>query len=206
MKKSELRQIFLARRKALVTEVVRNKSRRITELFFTDVDLSKTRFLHVFISIEQFHEVDTSFIIHEVWSRFPEITVVAPRIDQKKAEIESVIYGSNTELVENEWGIREPSGQELVDPEEIDLVIVPLLCFDEFGNRVGYGKGYYDRFLARCRLDCLKVGLSLFSPVDSIDDIHGNDVPLDLCIEPERFHRFRLIGEITDQAAPARTI
>ncbi len=196
MKKSELRQIYLDRRKALVTDTLREKSRRISELFFSDFDLSKIRVTHVYISIEKFHEVDTSFVIDEVWSRVPDVTVVAPRIHQQKGEIASVPYGPDTKLIENGWGIREPAGQELADPAKIDLVIVPLLCFDVLGNRVGYGKGYYDRFLARFRRDCLKVGLSLFPPVDPIDDIHEGDVPLDACVTPSEAFRFNRVNQI----------
>jgi 5-formyltetrahydrofolate cyclo-ligase len=73
-----------------------------------------------------------------------------------------------------------------VNPEAIDTAIVPLLCFDERGYRVGYGKGYYDRFLAKCRPNCLKIGLSFFEPVENIDDINEYDIPLDLCIAPDR--------------------
>ena len=64
------------------------------------------------------------------------------------------------------------------------MVLVPLLNFDEEGNRVGYGKGYYDRFLAHCRPDCIKVGFSYFEPLDSIDDVHEYDIKLDYGITP----------------------
>lgn len=188
MKKTELRQIFLARRKALGPDALQEKSRRINGRFFANFDLSKVRSLHVFISIEKFHEVDTSLIIGEVWTRFPRIKVVAPRIDQQKGEIESVPYRSDTKLTENGWGIREPAGPALTDAHAIDLVLVPLICFDDFGHRVGYGKGYYDNFLKKCRPACQTVGLSFFHPVERIDDIREDDVPLDVFITPEKIH------------------
>jgi len=55
---------------------------------------------------------------------------------------------------------------------------------------VGYGKGYYDRFLKRCRTDCLKVGLSYFGPVETIPEAHDADIPLDCCITPEVIQTF----------------
>ena len=65
------------------------------------------------------------------------------------------------------------------------LVLVPGVCFDQTGHRVGYGKGFYDRFLKTCRPGCLKVGLSYFEPVDPIDDVHDGDVRLDFIVTPE---------------------
>ncbi len=86
---------------------------------------------------------------------------------------------------ENKWGIREPDGEQTAAPSELDIVLVPLLAFDAQGHRVGYGKGYYDRLLAECRPDCLKIGLSAFAAEERIDDIHPLDVRLDLCLTPD---------------------
>lgn len=185
MTKSDLRRIFLERRKALSPAALREKSRRIAELFFTSIDLSKTRLLHTFIPLESRWEVDTSLITHGVWSRWPEIEIAVPRVNFTTDELESVAFTTEAELCENAWGIREPVGGEMIDPQTIDVVLVPLLCFDEHGFRVGYGKGYYDRFLKSCRPDCLKIGLSIFPPVDRIADVHAGDVPLDLAVTPE---------------------
>jgi 5-formyltetrahydrofolate cyclo-ligase len=70
--------------------------------------------------------------------------------------------------------------------QNIDLVIVPLLAFDKYGNRVGYGKGFYDRFLSKCRSNVIKVGVSFFEPADRITDINPLDIRLDYCITPTR--------------------
>ncbi|MDQ3180555.1 MAG: 5-formyltetrahydrofolate cyclo-ligase, partial [Acidobacteriota bacterium] len=74
---------------------------------------------------------------------------------------------------------------ELIETEKIDIVLVPLLCFDRKGFRVGYGKGFYDRFLKNCRTDCLKIGLSYFAPIKEISDVQDFDVRLDFSITPE---------------------
>jgi len=90
----------------------------------------------------------------------------------------------------NRWGISEPFTGEIIDDKEIDLVLVPLLCFDEMGYRVGYGNGYYDKFLANCRKDCLKVGVSFFEPIGEIEDVREFDIRLDYCVTPEKVWRF----------------
>jgi len=81
-------------------------------------------------------------------------------------------------------------GSEGVNDAEIDMVLVPLLCFDRQGHRVGYNKGFYDKFLKRCRPDCLKIGLGYFPPEAAIDDISSFDVKLDHCITPESIFDF----------------
>ncbi len=189
MTKSELRKIYLEKRSTLSAADVSDASRRIADRFFETVDLSGVRTLHCFISIPKFNEIDTSAIYERVWRDFPDIVTVAPRTDLASGAIESVIFNSQTVWNENSWGIREPAGGEIVEPADIDLVVVPLLCFDERGHRVGYGKGMYDKFLARCRTGCTKVGVSLFSPVETIADISERDVALDLVITPDAAFR-----------------
>lgn len=190
MTKSELRKAYLEKRRSLSPAEVAAISSRIAERFFAEIDLADVRVLHTFIRIPKFNEFDTSIIYFRILHDRFDITTCSPRINRETDELESFAFDQDTELVESSWGIREPAGVEPVGPEEIDLVVVPLLCFDETGHRVGYGKGYYDRFLARCRPDCLKVGVSLFPPVDAIEYIHSADVPLDICITPDRTYRF----------------
>ena len=185
MTKIELRQFNLARRKALSPEETAVKSRRIALNFFECVDLSETKLLHCFIPIEKFNEVDTSLIIRAVWATSPEMITVAPRVHAETGEMEGYVYSAETSLAQNAFGISEPAAGDKIDPEMIDLVIVPGLVFDKTGHRVGYGKGFYDRFLRRCRTDCRKIGLDYFEPVDEIADIHEGDTAVDACITPE---------------------
>lgn len=182
MTKAELRKLYLEKRSTFPAADVIALSGRIADRFFESVDLSTVRTLHCFISIPKFNEVDTSAIYNRVWRDFPDIVTVAPQTDLTTGAIESIIFNSDTEWNENSWGIREPAGGDIVEPADIDLVVVPLLCFDGRVHRVGYGKGMYDKFLARCRKDCVKVGVSLFPPVDTIADISESDVALDLVI------------------------
>lgn len=185
MTKTELRKTFLARQKSLSSSERARKSRDIVRLFFECIDLSKINLLHCFIPIEKFGEVDTSLILRSIRENSPKTGIAVPRVNFETTEIESLIYKFNTELIENEWGIREPSNGEMVEPSTIDIVLVPGIAFDRTGHRVGYGKGFYDRFLKRCRPDCIKIGLSFFEPVDEIEDVHEGDKSLNACITPD---------------------
>ncbi|MDM7920939.1 MAG: 5-formyltetrahydrofolate cyclo-ligase [Pyrinomonadaceae bacterium] len=195
MLKSELRKLYLGKRRSLSPGEVASASALIAERFFAEFDLREIRVLHTFIRIPKFNEFDTSTLYYRLWQERPDIITCSPRINSVIDELESYAFDEHTEFVENAWGIREPAGIESVGENDIDLVVVPMLCFDQAGHRVGYGKGYYDRFLARCRPDCIKVGVSLFPPVDAIDDIHAGDVPLDVVITPDRNYRFNTDSE-----------
>jgi 5-formyltetrahydrofolate cyclo-ligase len=185
MTKSELRKIYLERQKSLSPKERETKSREIADLFFQSADLTETRFLHCFIAIQKFNEIDTSFIFERLWTELPNITTVVPRVVFETGEMENLVFGPDTELAPNTWQIREPLHNEYVSSEAIDVVLVPGLAFDLAGHRVGYGKGFYDRFLSKCRPDCLKIGLSYFSLVEKISDAWDADMQLDLCLTPE---------------------
>jgi 5-formyltetrahydrofolate cyclo-ligase len=184
MVKSELRKTYLEKRKALSGDERRRLSELIANAFFDSFDLSQTKFLHAFISIDRFNEVDASQIFERLWRDFPDVQTLVPRVDSESNEIVSLRFTRATELVKNTWGIPEPAGDEFVEPRVIDIVLVPGLCFDRVGHRVGYGKGYYDRFLKRCRPDCVKIGLSYFEPVEKIGDVHEGDVAVDFIVTP----------------------
>ena len=185
MKKSELRQTYLAKQKAISQEERLAKSEAIADLFFRTFDLERIKFLHSFIPIKKFNEVDTKLILEKVWRDFPDIQIVVPRVDHETNEMKSLIFDRDTELVSSAWEIDEPAHDELVADDAIDMVITPGVCFDKAGHRVGYGKGFYDRFLRTCRSDCVKVGLSFFDPVERIDDVHDGDVRLDFIVRAE---------------------
>lgn len=190
MEKRELREIYLKKRAALSAAEVASASRLIADRFFLSVDLTAVRTVHTFIRIDKFTEIDTSMIYYRLWRDHPNIRTAAPRTDLQTGDIDSVIFDARTELTENSWGIREPENGETVEPHDIDLVLVPLLCFDNSGHRVGYGRGMYDRFLAGCRPDCVKVGVSLFPPVEEIEGVNSSDVALDLCVTPDEVFEF----------------
>lgn len=185
MTKSELRKIYLEKRNALTAAEHAELSGQIAARFLSEVDILGSASLHCFISMEHKGEPDTRAIFERLWTQFPNVLTLAPRVNRQTGEIDSLPYTPATPLVRNGWKIPEPVEGDAVRPDEIDVVVVPLLCADESGYRVGYGKGFYDRFLKKCRPDCLKVGLGFFPPVEKIDDVHDGDVAVDYFVTPE---------------------
>ena len=138
------------------------------------------------------NEFDPQLVIDYCYFKNVGIKLSLPRMlpDFNSAAMVAEEIGSNTQFFINAYGIPEPKAGSEISNELIDLVIVPLLCFDKLGNRVGYGKGYYDRFLKNCRKDCIKIGFSYFAPIASIDDTNEFDIPLDYGISPDAIHEF----------------
>ncbi len=190
MTKSELRKAYLQKRRLLSREDRRSESELIADRFFSVFDLSGVKVLHLFLSIEKLNEIDTEPIFSKLWRDFPYLETVVPRVDLESNEIASLKLTSQTALAVNQWQIPEPLSGVLVEPTLIDMVLTPGLCFDRSGHRVGYGKGFYDRFLRNGRPDCVKIGLSYFEPVEKIDDTHDGDIALDFVITPVEVFRF----------------
>ena len=196
MSKDELRRQFLRQRKALTPDDVNRGSQRIAERFFGFLENSSLvhhpATIHLFLPIQRLNEVDTWLIIRKIWTEYKHLTVAVPVTNTSDDTLTHYRLFPETLLVENRWGILEPvSTAQQLQPTDFDLVLVPLLVFDRQGQRIGYGGGFYDRFLAECRLDCFKVGLSFVEPVDQIDSIEITDVPVDICLTPEQIYYFK---------------
>ncbi|KQC30820.1 5-formyltetrahydrofolate cyclo-ligase [Flagellimonas eckloniae] len=144
-------------------------------------------YFHLFLSIEENKEVDTLPIMTLLQGK--DKNVVIPKITGENS-MKNYLLTDNTTFKKNKWQIPEPVDGIKIPENQVDVVFVPLLAFDGKGNRVGYGKGYYDTFLLKCRPETIKIGLSLFEAEESISDIHKNDVKLDYCITPKRVYKF----------------
>jgi 5-formyltetrahydrofolate cyclo-ligase len=191
MNKSTLRKYYLTKRKALSAEEITQKSQQICDIFFQEIDLKSVHYLHIFLPIKKQNEIDTFLIIKRLEEEYPSVKIVVSRSIFDSFEMQHFIL-NEVRLTENKWGILEPSGEgEEVKSEKIDLIIIPLLIFDKQGNRVGYGKGFYDRFLQKCNPNALKVGFCLEEPIEQIEDLNEFDVKMDICITPNQFWRFK---------------
>lgn len=188
-RKADLRRLYRSKRGQLSASDIAQLSRRVAERFFDAMDLRDVSVLSTFIGIPKLNEIDTSEIYNRVWHDLPHVTTVAPVTDLVTGNIENVPFTSESPLAESSWGIREPIGNA-IDPLLIDMVLVPMLAFDERGHRVGYGRGLYDRFLSRCRADCKKIGLSFFEALAEPFDPNEHDVPLDACVTPSQTYWF----------------
>ncbi|WP_276498632.1 5-formyltetrahydrofolate cyclo-ligase [Pontibacter litorisediminis] len=185
MKKADLRKHMLQQRRALPPEEVQQRSQSIAEVFFRHFPLRKGQTVHVFLPILKNNEVNTWLIIERLRQEHPQVRVAVPITDVEQNVLTHHHLTEEAVLLENNWGIPEPQDAQIIHAQEVDVVLVPLLAFDKAGHRVGYGKGFYDRFLADCRPDVLKVGLSLEPPVERIADPNPFDVPLDAVVMPQ---------------------
>lgn len=190
MNKAELRKTYLAKRRQLSQAECAQFNLQLYHLFFMQIDLSFIKVLHIYLPLEKNNEPDTWAIIDRVRREFPHIRISVPKVNSQTNEVENFYFEGLHQIETNAWGIPEPKQGIPTPVEKIDLVIVPLLVFDREGNRVGYGKGFYDRFLIQCRPDCKKIGLNFFNPVDLISDVNVHDVKLNSCITPIQIYNF----------------
>ena len=155
------------------------------------IDWSQFRTIHIFLPIRKNNEVDTFSILNYFKHAEPQLQLVIPRTNFENFEMENVLYDHDYTLFsKNKYDIPEPIHGKIISNDQIDLVFIPLLAFDKQGNRAGYGKGFYDRFLRNCRPDVKKMGISFFDPVDEISDLNEFDIKLDSCICPDKIWKF----------------
>jgi len=189
MTKKEARRTFLQQRDAM-DPAWQMRADDLLLIQFQTIDLPFLERVLSFYSITSKKEINSFILTDYLHFRNPALQVAYPRMNVADTSMEAIAVTADTAFMDNEFGITEPIGSEIIDPEDLDLVLVPLLAIDRQGHRVGYGKGYYDRYLARVSENCLKVGLSYFEPVDRIEDTHEFDLPLDLCVTPEQVYVF----------------
>lgn len=133
------------------------------------------------------NEVDVTPLFDYLWTR--KKRVVIPVCEPKNIVlIPSELRDVAEDLQPGTWGILEPKADKLrpIHPQDIDCVIVPGVAFDSSCNRLGYGGGYYDRFLPRLKEDTLKVAAAFDLQIISslVPDIY--DIPMDAVITEEK--------------------
>ncbi|WP_026461961.1 5-formyltetrahydrofolate cyclo-ligase [Adhaeribacter aquaticus] len=190
MLKTVLRQDMLQKRAQYAASETADLSKQICEQFFGAFRLEAIKVLHVFLPIEKHNEVNTWYIIRKLQAAYPHIKIVVPVSNIADFSLTHFVLTPDTILKVNRWGIQEPEGAEEVDAHEIDMVLIPLLAFDLQGHRVGYGKGFYDRFLSACRPEVLKIGLSYEASIHQITDTHPDDIALDFAVTPTSVYSF----------------
>lgn len=185
MTKKELRKIYLNKRTNLSEEEYEQLNQQLCDHFFKAIDLSGIFVLHTFLPIKRTREVNTWLIIDRIKKDFPQLKVAVPKINNQTSELEHYYLESPEQLKNNTWEIPEPVYGIPTPTNKIDIVLVPLLAFDKQGHRLGYGRGFYDKFLAGCRPDCVKIGLSFFEAEEIITGINEKDIPLNLIVTPK---------------------
>ncbi len=187
MNKSELRKKYKHLRNKLTEDLIDTYSIDIANQLIK-LPLWEKTYFHLFLPILEMKEVDTSFILHILQGKDKEILI--SKSNFKTREMRTYLLTENTRIKKNSYNIPEPIDGIEVPLSKIEVVFVPLLGFDKKGNRIGYGKGFYDTFLAKCPPSVIKVGLSFFEAEDFIKDIHPKDISLDYCVIPNKIYNF----------------
>jgi 5-formyltetrahydrofolate cyclo-ligase len=190
MTKAEIRKQYIQKRDVMSDDEYAQLNDHLREQFFAHIDLSFVKVVHTFIPIKNSREPDTWLITNRIRVQYPNIRLSVPRVNNQTGELENFYFEGLHQLKTNTWGIPEPMQGEPTEPGKIDMVFVPLLAFDLKGHRVGYGKGFYDKFLSLCKPSCQRIGISLFPPIDKIDDIRVEDQLLTAAVTPKKFVQF----------------
>lgn len=190
MNKKALRIHYKHKREKISENEIQEKSLAIANQLL-NLPIWEHSFYHLFLSISKLKEVDTEFLLHILNGK--DKHVVVSKSDFDTHEMTHFLLTDTLSLKINSWGIPEPV--EKIDSIEIsskkiEVVFVPLLAFDKNGHRVGYGKGFYDRFLAECEPETIKIGLSFFSPEEKLEEVFPTDIRLNYCITPDKIYSF----------------
>ena len=193
--KAALRRAALARRQALTSTEVAQRSQALSEQLFRHFPVAQWRWLHVFLPLARKNEPDTWPLIHRIWAEQLPVRLAAPVVQPDGILLKHYELLINTPLSTSRWGIPEPAASPATEvaPAQLDAVLVPLLACDRAGHRVGYGGGFYDRFLAECRPGTQFIGLNILTdkPVPALADVLPTDVPLHACLTPAGIWNFR---------------
>lgn len=189
MLKKDIRSLYLSKRQEIskinilvFNEAITNHLNNFNWINYETISL--------YLPISNLKEINTFEILTYFQKNHPHIKIAVPKTDFKTLILEHIQYTHQITLLENKYQIPEPQSGKVVLPEYIDVVFIPLLAFDNLGFRVGYGKGIYDRFLASCRKDVVKIGLSFFDSINNIDDVNDFDIPLNYCITTNKVYAF----------------
>lgn len=186
MDKKQLRKYYKELRNKLSEEKREEKSLKIANRSL-ELPIWDKLYYHIFLTIKKQKEINTDYLLQILHGK--DKNIVVSKSDFHTNEMIHYLLQDNTPLSLSSYGIPEPTNGIRLSPEVIDIVFVPLLAFDKKGHRIGYGKGFYDRFLAQCTPDTIFIGLSFFEAEESIAH-EPTDIPLHYCITPERTYTF----------------
>lgn len=189
MLKKDIRKEYLQKRRALTDKEWKEDSVRMTEHFST-IKLPAIQYVLSYYPLSDHREFEIDSCITALTGKFPNSTIAWPRIESHGQTMEAYEADEKGVYAKNKYNILEPVNGKWISPDLFDIAFIPLVAFDKKGFRIGYGKGFYDRYLGRCRPGLLKIGFSFFDPVEQIKDIDVFDVPLDLCITPSCIYEF----------------
>jgi 5-formyltetrahydrofolate cyclo-ligase len=189
MLKADIRTHYKSKRRK-ISSTEKEKLEDLILIQFQKLKLKKFYTMLSYVPIQVQNEYDPYLL--EAYSEFSpdDLAMAYPIINYDTNEMLALIVHEDQPFELDRYGIPQPTAGIKLNPKDIDLIIVPLLAFDKNGYRVGYGKGYYDKFIAKCTPSVIKIGVSFFEPVE-IDDIDEWDKKLDYCLTPEKTYSFK---------------
>lgn len=187
MDKKDIRKKYKELRNQLTENEIEEGSLQIANQLL-HLDIWQHNFYHLFLPIENLKEVNTEYILQVLAGK--DKNIVLSKSDFSTKKMTHFLLTDSVKIRKNEYNIPEPVDGLEVPVAKINVVFVPLLAFDEIGNRVGYGKGFYDKFLAQCLPNTIKIGLSFFEPEKTISPILPTDIQLDFCVTPLQIFKF----------------
>jgi len=183
--KEELRGQLLKLRKSLSEQEFRDRSRKIVARLQSLPEFTNASTIHCYVSMNDRREVDTHTLIRQMLQTDKE--VVVPITQFEDGTLRHVKLDSFDDLRENKWGVLEPEDNQQVPLDELDVVIVPMVAGDMDCNRMGYGKGFYDRFLKD--VACPKIGLLFEQNILDQLPVEEFDIALDNIVTEQRVIR-----------------
>lgn len=186
MDKTALRKIYKAKRTQILEAQIEEMSLAIANNVLR-LPIWEATYYHIFLPITNKKEVNTEYILHILQGK--DKSVLVPKTNFELVTMEHILLQENTVIKISEKGIPEPVGGIKVPASQVEVVFMPLLAYDKKGNRLGYGKGFYDRFLEQCSDNIITVGLSFFEPEEEIPVVI-TDIPLNFVVTPENIIKF----------------
>ena len=184
--KSKLREYYLKKRKAIYEEAHEELSFAIANQCL-NLPIWEFQYFHLFLPILLKAEFNSTLLLTLLQGRDKDIVIPKMRGEY---DLDHILLTDNTIIENNIWQIPEPKEGIIFDPKQLDVIFIPLLIFDLKGYRVGYGKGFYDRFIRECKSEVLKIGLSFFDPVETIEDVYEGDFQMNYCVCPTKIYNF----------------
>jgi 5-formyltetrahydrofolate cyclo-ligase len=191
MKTKQALRVFAREQRRTLSERQREEmSVRIADLYMQCFELERPNVLHLFLPIPNLLEVNTMHILEPLNKRYPNVKTVSSVIAEDQKTLLTVEVRYDSVFVTNNWGIREPVERIFCNELEIEEVLTPLLAIDKRGYRIGYGKGFYDRFFEKCSNEVKKTGLNYFAPLEELVPNDAWDVALSRLVDPENVTDF----------------
>ncbi len=186
LSKKELRSHLKAGLAALSAEEIRERSMRACDLLTAQPEYEKSEIIMVFLSLS--NEINTTPLVLRAWQ--DNKCVLAPRVTWEQRRMIPVEIRSLTEDIEDtQWNLRQPVHGDPMPISMIDMVIVPGLGFDLAGNRLGRGRGFYDRFLANPEFRGLTCALAFEEQVVESIPADPHDIQVDMVVTDQQVRR-----------------